>query len=887
MNTFPPSETGKNRAVTARLRVARLLGSARGSALVISLVFIILITIAIVGFVTTATLERKTVQSHYGRVQAGLYSTMAVDVVASRISQATTGTSTWWVSQPGRIAMTSFTSSSTTTFISLYSGSAGTVERDISINLNPASFTQGTGLLDGDSSKSLPVNWIYVRKDGSQEVSGTTAPQYDKANPVEGRYAYWTDDESCRINVNTAASYVTPQDAGISHPSNFDLTELTPLSDSDVINLRSARQSRIFNSVEEVKSVQDNPPPQPGVASRISTAVAANKVALTHYNHTPELNRFGEPRIVLTTQKNRLTPSQLERSNAGQLIFFDILAADNTDPGVDGNLSKTKIEALFAKLYPYFNKSAAAWGLPGPVTFNKTLFSKYAGFGAAQIIINLIDYVRSMESQEVLVLPLRGAFQAPNFIWGVGGYGATGNYGLNSMRGNSRRLHIVEMGIVVPGAPVTTVKLKVKLYRDQGSGPRISLVGLPFQYTVVSSSMSFANTTRLITAGEVSGSDPTIGPGGYRTITLNVPVTVMTRPAIVAMRLAIKNSSNISYDITPIADYPGRTDLYVQYQVDPLRGDGTAVPEADISSSSTGDPVVNQCGFDWKMSVGANSFGSQDPPPNSQLGKPAAISSIQPDSDENGNITGVGIIIPSPKLTADNPVGIVSSVGEIGRVHSGGLGTTAQGTPWRSIRLQPRQGSANAVVPDWLLLDLFTVPLPGSAADQAMFRPFAEAAGGRVNINGRSGLYPFSSGQIAREEPLRAVLQKANPADADTLFQNIVAKTLASGTTGTGIAFGNSDLISDKLYLMPGELCEIKGISDKGEASELTMQKLAGLLTTNSNVFSVYSVGQKIQQLPNGTIKILGESRNRSLLERYQDGIDWKVRVVSTTELGI
>ena len=86
---------------------------------------------------------------------------------------------------------------------------------------------------------------------------------------------------------------------------------------------------------------------------------------------------------------------------------------------------------------------------------------------------------------------------------------------------------------------------------------------------------------------------------------------------------------------------------------------------------------------------------------------------------------------------------------------------------------------------------------------------------------------------------------------------------------------------------MPGELCEIKGISDKGEASELTMQKLAGLLTTNSNVFSVYSVGQKIQQLPNGTIKILGESRNRSLLERYQDGIDWKVRVVSTTELGI
>lgn len=38
--------------------------SGRGSALVVSLVFIILITILIVGFATTAGMERKTVQSH-------------------------------------------------------------------------------------------------------------------------------------------------------------------------------------------------------------------------------------------------------------------------------------------------------------------------------------------------------------------------------------------------------------------------------------------------------------------------------------------------------------------------------------------------------------------------------------------------------------------------------------------------------------------------------------------------------------------------------------------------------------------------------------------------------------------------------------------------------
>ena len=885
MHPFTSPKQAKRRDSCAPFPVGKCLAARSGSALVISLVFIILITIAIVGFVTTAALERKTVQSHYGRVQARLYSAMAVDVVASRISQATTGTSSWWISQPGRIFVTPFTNSSSSTYISLFSGSAGAVETDVSINLNPASFTQGTGLIDSDHSKSLPVKWIYVRKDGSQEVSGTAAPQYSGTNPVEGRYAYWTDDESCRINVNTAASYVAPQNAWISHPSNFDLTELNPLFDTDIANIRNARQSRLFNSVDEVRSVQDNPPPQPGAPIRIAAAVSAHKAALTHYNHTPEMNRFGEPRIVLTTQKSRLTQGQLEKSNAGQLIFFDILTDDNTDPGVDGNLSKAKIEALFAKLYPYFNKSAAAWGLPGPVTSNKTLGLKYPLFGTAQIIINLIDYVRSVESGEALILPLRGAFQAPNFIWGVPGNAGNGNYGPNALRGNSRRLHIVEIGVAVPAPPITSVKLKVRLYRDAGSGPRISLINLPLQYGITSTSpsMSLASTTYKIAAADIFETDPTIGPGEYRTITVTIPTSVATRPTTVGMRLAIKNIANISYDIAPLNDAGAAS---IQYTVDPLSG-GTAKPENEISSSSTGDPVVNQCFNDWKMSAGTNAFRSQDPPPISLLGKPAPVKSIQQDSDANGNITGVGVITPSPKLTADNPLGMVSSVGEIGRVHSGGLGTTAAGEPWRSIRLQPRQGSANAVVPDWLLLDLFTAPLAGSAADQALFRPSAESAGGRININGRSELYPFPSAQIAREEPLRAVLQKANPTDADSIYQNILTKTLASGTPGAGIAFGNSDLIADKLYLMPGELTEIKGISDSGEASELNLQKLIGLLTTNSNVFSVFSVGQRIQQLPNGTIKILGESRNCSLLERYRDGASWKVREVSTTELGI
>ena len=898
MNTFPPSETGKNRAVTARLRVARLLGSARGSALVISLVFIILITIAIVGFVTTATLERKTVQSHYGRVQAALYNTMAVDVVASRISQATTGTSTWWVSQPGRIAYTPFATTATapaTTFVDLSSGKAGsTAVENESVDLNPASLTQGTGLIASDTAISLPVKWIYVRKDGSQVAA---PPTYDRDNPWVGRYAYWTDDESSRVNVNTALSNTALQ---------IDLTTFSPLNSSDVLALKTARKTRLFNSLEELKSVADS--------TNIASAVTTNKMALTHFNQSPELNRFGDPRIVLTTQK----------SLAGGLPFLDILNADNADPGINDNLDPVKVQTLFTKLTPYFSKRTCDWGLPGPVTYNKTLANKYGPTGAAQIIVNLIDYVRSAESSQPLILPLRAAADPTTgaLTYNVSGAAATGNYGPNALRGNSRRLHIVEMGVWVPATPAATVKLKVKIFRDAGTGPDVSLAGLPLQYTVSSPSMSFSSNSYLIPPTDILKSDltldsPTIGPGEYRTVTINVTTPVATRPTTVAMRLAIKNydpvpNKRFSYDIAPIqdSDKPGGYAQYAQCTVDP----DPAVGEAAMTSISTDDPVINQCFVDWRPLVpgsppgsspgpqGINTFGTQDRPlvykfPRAAITVPGQA---QQDTDSGGNLTDASTAPPSIKASLaypDGTLGIVASVGEIGRVHSGGRGTYAFGTPWRTLRLQPR--STTGTVPDWMLLDLFTVPIQSqNLADQAVFRPSSNTLGGRVDVNGKPQLYPFSLSQVSRDVPLLPIIQSGNASlsltEAKADVQNILNKTLAASTTGSGAQYGNSDLISNALYLMPGEICEVKGIADSGEQSEALVRNTIGLLTTQSNVFLVFSVGQKIQQLPNGQIKVLGEVRTRTLLERYEDltvpwkaGGTWKMRELSTTELGI
>ena len=61
----------------------------------------------------------------------------------------------------------------------------------------------------------MPVGWLYVLQDGSicTPASGSTAATAiitgaSSSNPIVGRIAYWTDDETCKVNINTASEGV-------------------------------------------------------------------------------------------------------------------------------------------------------------------------------------------------------------------------------------------------------------------------------------------------------------------------------------------------------------------------------------------------------------------------------------------------------------------------------------------------------------------------------------------------------------------------------------------------------------------------------------------------------------------------------------------------------
>ena len=87
---------------------------------------------------------------------------------------------------------------------------------------NAPGFSAGASPGPTNNPAPMPVKWLYVLKDGTFVApTGTGAvANVDGAspdNPIVGRIAYWTDDETCKVNINTASEgsyWDVPKSAG-------------------------------------------------------------------------------------------------------------------------------------------------------------------------------------------------------------------------------------------------------------------------------------------------------------------------------------------------------------------------------------------------------------------------------------------------------------------------------------------------------------------------------------------------------------------------------------------------------------------------------------------------------------------------------------------------
>jgi uncharacterized protein (TIGR02600 family) len=470
--------------------------SRQGMALVIVLSVLVLLTIMVVGFLSRATIDRTSASAYSDGDRNSLLSDYAVNIVQAQIDHASTRTNTPWASQPGMVRtftqdgdllqayklysdsgmvtnavdITAFTgamdnwSDSSAHFVDLNEPVEIEGRRVYPI-IDPSALdtkADGAPMIEGfevtnapDANARqpvpMPVRWLYLLEDGQAvapaNVSGNTAtiPGATKENPVVSRIAFWTDDETCKLNINTAShgtfwdiprAFVLEERDRMArfqpalrefqrypgHPASTSLWPVLGYRVSDprdfgsfVYQLTPRVQQggseggtkfasatpvtldndRLYVSLDELlfSASAGIREPQTGLA-RIDIERA--KFFLTARSNSPEVNLFQLPRMAIwPINAATKTPSTLDRLIArsatinGRPYFFQ--RSDPASATVDMSLDDGRNQ----KLYDYIN-ALLAQPFPG---FGPTSFvSKYTQGNQSetpQIITSIFDYIRS------------------------------------------------------------------------------------------------------------------------------------------------------------------------------------------------------------------------------------------------------------------------------------------------------------------------------------------------------------------------------------------------------------------------------------------------------------------------------------------------------------
>ncbi len=211
-----------------------------GSALLITLAVLVILTIIIVGFSESVRVERVSARSHFDGTQATLLAQSGIDQAVAAIRETTADTGRNWISQPGRLIAGAATGGGEPDArkilqqeVPLSSGLATASTNPIfaAPDLNALTFQTPASHLVTESPDAsgnvaqLKAQWIYVRKDGTLDTSATPSTT-NTDNPLVGRYAYWTDDESSKVNYNVAWTRDDANPHSISHPTKVGLAAL-------------------------------------------------------------------------------------------------------------------------------------------------------------------------------------------------------------------------------------------------------------------------------------------------------------------------------------------------------------------------------------------------------------------------------------------------------------------------------------------------------------------------------------------------------------------------------------------------------------------------------------------------------------------------------------
>ncbi len=396
----------------------------RSSALLIVLGSLVFISALIISFVASVTTERQSAHIYANNSSVRLLASSCVDLVMGQIKDAThgvdaSGNPLAWASQPGMVRTYNI-AGQPSAYYKLYSWTgmigSGAFDPSAAAETPPADWTNSPAvytdlndpvsgiypIVDPSATNSvqgfsisgapvssrdaapMPVQWLYVLQDGTLvPASGTgksiTVAGATAGNPIVGRVAFWTDDDTCKININTAAGDVwfdsanppatgsagnpgsfwdTPRTASASetnlalnqpahnefqrypgHPATTYLTTVfTNLTRAQLyaivprvndggskggsVSVTSAspvvqKTDRLYSSVDEMLVGATN---RAVNAPLNAAAVRSASFFLTAHSRAPEVNLFNQPRIAVWPVNASNSPSY--RTPFDSLVAF-------------------------------------------------------------------------------------------------------------------------------------------------------------------------------------------------------------------------------------------------------------------------------------------------------------------------------------------------------------------------------------------------------------------------------------------------------------------------------------------------------------------------------------------------------------------------------------
>ncbi len=669
----------------------------RGVALVLTLSILALVTLLLIAFVGSMRVENAASKNFNEVIKARELAQAGVDeaVGVIRLAAPPVSTLTNYVTAPGAVytwANGTWTSNSLFTSVNTIDPpNPSLLTRMVNLNTNFVITGSGTVYNVANALNSqLLAGWSNVTV--ATTVNGNPQPF------LVGRYAYWVDDESAKVNLNTAGMR-TDDPQGLT-PGAIDLGNLgIPFfSSAEVVSLTN--YVHYTQPLDTIQSMVMTVPPMVGNAPSVSGSTFSNtQFYVTTHSTSPDVTPWGTQRINLNNLGSINGTSTLP-TMAQKLAAVGTITTALSDP----NLS--------------------TW-------FGQTFAGKYnQAHEIQQIAANIVDYISVDNNPTDSNGGVPSDPSQPLYL------GLKETPYLN-------QLAIVNTFTITAGAVPPTGTLTVSttyeaqlwyLYNNSAGWPAngawVQIVNAP-SITLSTGQNLVLNTATIPATSINSMIPPSSSTYPYQLVSV---VALQQQSFPVANIAGITRVQNPGTFTAVFSSPSGRMDwaqVAVPTSTYPVPSVGTITTAFQAT-----DPRI-------KPSLAAN----WSPISSSQLGSP-----IVPNTSTGNGTTlpGDGVNDTSCHVVAANlPNTAAGATGrQRGQMCPSELAYIHTGIPWRTLWLEPQPNVEGNVVPDWLAVDLFS----GSSITNV-------DVPGRMNINAAINSAVGVSGTILpRLAPLDALL---------------------------------------------------------------------------------------------------------------------------------